>query len=77
MSKPTYKARRCTNDSGGTTTFTLWLSVNNSSLWSALPWRETIHDFFGDAMTAAGYSSRLRAAFHNILLELAKDMRCE
>jgi len=36
-----------------------------------------IYDFFGDAMTAAGYSRRLRAAIQNILLGLAKDMRCE
>jgi len=36
-----------------------------------------IYDFFGDAMTAAGCSRRLRAAIQNILLGLAKDMRCE
>jgi len=36
-----------------------------------------IYDFFDDAITAAGYSRRLRAAIQNILLGLAQDMRCE
>ena len=36
-----------------------------------------VHEFFGDAMTLAGFKKRLRAVVQDILLEFAKDMRHE
>lgn len=36
-----------------------------------------VHEFFGDAMTDAGYSRRLRATIQNLLLEFADRMRHE
>jgi len=36
-----------------------------------------VHGFFGDAMTAVGYSKRLRATIQNLLLDFADHMRRE
>jgi len=36
-----------------------------------------VHEFFGDAMTLAGFRKRLRAVVQDVLLDLARDMRRE
>lgn len=53
------------------------VSQSFSSLIKAAVDGVYVHEFFGDAMTPAGFRKRLRAVVQDVQLEIARDMRRE